>query len=150
MAAGGRTLRFTLLGDLFLIVHAHVDPDPREWSFLMDESRGNVQRFRRCLVSSGDSKLNAKQRSDLGDFVKSNECTVAVLLDSAVTRGIVTALGWVTGNKYRAFGSDDIERAVTFLGSTLDPAKIREEIRRMLREMQQAPAAGVVEKRPNA
>lgn len=139
MGSGGRTLRFAAVDDVFLIVHAHVDPDPREWSRLMDESRANVHRLRRCLVSSADSKLTAKQRSDLGEFVKNHECNVAVLVDSAVTRGIVTALGWVTG-KYRAFGSDDIEGAVAYLGSGVDPAKIREEMRSMRREMLQAKA----------
>ena len=29
MAGGGRTLRFALVEDLFLIVHARLDPDPR-------------------------------------------------------------------------------------------------------------------------
>jgi hypothetical protein len=134
MGSGGRTLRYASVDDIFLIVHAHVDPDPTEWNLLMEQSRASVRRYRRCLVSSADSKLTAKQRNDLGEFVKTNECNVAVLVDSALTRGMVTALGWVTG-RYRAFNSDDVEGAVAYLESEVAPAKIREEIRSMRKEM---------------
>jgi len=140
MASGGRTLRFALVEDLFLIVHAPVDPEPRDWSVLMAQSRASARGFRRCLVSSGDAKLTAKQRGELAAFVKGHECKVAVLLDSAVTRGMVTALGWVTG-KYRAFGSEDIEGAAAYLGTQLDPARIRDEILTMRREMRHTHAA---------
>jgi len=140
MAGGGRTLRFALVEDLFLIVHAPVDPDPRDWSLLMLESHGSMHRVTRVLVSSADTKLTAKQRGELGDFIKNHECKVAVLVDSAVTRGIVTALGWITG-KYRAFASEDIEGALEYLRSRPDSARIRDEIRLMRKEMQHARAA---------
>jgi len=139
MASGGRTLRFARLEDLLLIVHAPIDPDPREWNVLMAESRPKEHGIRRCLVSSADAKLTAKQRGELADFLKHHDCRVAVLLDSAVTRGMVTALGWVTG-KYRAFPSNDIEGALAYLDAQLDPARIRDEILAMRREMRQTHA----------
>jgi hypothetical protein len=139
MGSGGRTLRFAQIDDLFLIVHAHADPDPRDWALLMDESRTSARRFRRSLVSSGDAKLTPKQRSELAEFVRGHECKIAVLLDSAITRGMVTALGWVTG-KYRAFDSNDIEGAAAYLGTQLEPARIRDEILSMRKEMRQAHA----------
>jgi hypothetical protein len=140
MAGGGRTLRFAVVDDLFLIVHAPVDPDPREWSRLMLESHASMHRVSRVLVSSADSKLTPKQRGELADYVKNHECKVAVLLDSAITRGMVTALGWVTG-KYRAFPSDGIEGALSYLSSRLDSATVRDAIRLMRKEMQHAHAA---------
>ena len=132
MAFVGRTLKFTRIDDLLLIVHSPVDPDLEEWNTLMVESRTIVHPYRRCLVYSADVKLRAKQRSQLADVVNGLDLKVAVLADSAVTRGMVTALGWVTG-KYRAFPLEGIEAAVTYLGGNLDPAKVRAEIQTLQR-----------------
>jgi hypothetical protein len=140
MLSQGRTLRFSKIDDLLLIVHAPVDPDPHEWSVMIQESRAHAFGYRRVLVFGANVRLKASQRSELADFVNSNHVKVAVLVDSAVARGMVTALGWVTG-KYRAFPSDDIEAAIAYLGGNLDIAKIRDEVRSIQRDLLQGSSA---------
>jgi hypothetical protein len=134
MLSQGRTLRFAKMDDLLLIVHAPVDPDPREWRVMIEESRARAFGCRRVLVFGSNARLTASQRSELADFVKRQDVKVAVLVDSAMARGMVTALGWVTG-KYRAFPSGDIEAAVAYLGGNLDISSVREEVRSMQRDL---------------
>jgi hypothetical protein len=140
MPSEGRTLRFTKVDDLLLVVHALVDPDPHEWSAMIAESRARAHGYRRVLVVASNVRLKASQRSELADFVNSNDVKVAVLVDSAVARGMVTALGWVTG-KYRAFPTDDIEAAIAYLGGHLDIAIVRDEVRSMQRDLLQGRSA---------
>jgi hypothetical protein len=134
MASNERTLKFTKIDDLLLIVHAPVNPDPHEWHALMKEGRAHGHLYRRALVLSSNAMLHAKQRSELADFINGRDLKVAVLADSPVARGVVTALGWITG-KYRAFPLDGVEAAVAYLGGNLDVARIRDEIGLMKTEL---------------
>jgi hypothetical protein len=137
MASTARSLMFTILGDTLLVVHGPMDPEPEEWRELMAASRSTAQSYRRCLVLAGGVTLKAKQRSELADLVNTNGCRVAVLIDSAIARGMVTALGWVTGNKYRAFAMGAIDDAMAYLGGNLDPVEVHGTIDSMREQMSQ-------------
>jgi hypothetical protein len=66
MASDERTLKFSRIDDLFLIVHGPVNPDPRDWKALMEEGRIQGHLYRRALVFSSNVMLNAKQRPGSG------------------------------------------------------------------------------------
>ena len=140
MAFDGRTLRFSKIDDLLVIVHAPMDPDPGEWKTMIEACRARADSFRRCLVLASSVKLTPSQRGQLAHLVNRQDVKVAVLVDSAVSRGMVTALGWVTG-KYRAFAEDGIESAVAYLGGDLNAVRVRDEIRSMQTELGRAKSA---------
>ena len=126
---------YAILGDLLIVVHAPINPDPGEWRALMEASRANAHRYGRCLVLAGSVTLTAGQRAELADLVNAKGFRVAVLIDSAVTRGMVTALGWVTGNKYRAFGPRAIDDALGWIGGGLQGSDVQRLVQSMRGQM---------------
>ena len=50
-----------VLGDVLIVVHAPINPDPGEWRALMEASRANAHRYGRCLVFAGSVTLTAGQ-----------------------------------------------------------------------------------------
>lgn len=127
------TLAYTHIDDLYVVVHPTADPAPDHWTHMIEDVISLHGRLTGCLVVAGNVKLDARQRSQLADVLRGEKIQVAVLISSPVTRGIVTALGWLVGG-YRAFEMSRLEDAMDHLGI---PVGRRDRVRATVAEMRQ-------------
>lgn len=95
-------------------VHHTRPPTDEQWNRLIalcSKQEGPI----RILVESHGGAPNAKQRKALHDALAGRDLRSAVLTDSMVARGIVTALAWI-GISLRAFPLQDYSSAAEYLG----------------------------------
>jgi hypothetical protein len=74
----------------------------------------------------GEPNLSATQRAAMTQTVKDQNVRVAALVESAIARGVVTAMSWVFPY-FKAFKPEDVARALEHLGT--DPDSAAEVIR---------------------
>jgi hypothetical protein len=127
--------------EIFLLVIGRDDPTDAEWNaWLAFVAARPVRPRARVIVHSAGGGPDATQRSALAGTMKERPKTrVAVLVDSAVGRGIVTALGWLYGN-FTAFDTPDIAGALSYLdlAPTWAPA-VRRRIAALVASARDAP-----------
>ena len=108
-------LRWKVIGETMLIVHTRKAPPAAEWDEYIAACWALGHHMQRCLVLA-DISLSPTQRTQVADVVKAAGTTlVVVVTTSAVARGAVTALGWMTG-VHKAFSPRSFEAAVSALG----------------------------------
>ncbi len=111
-----KTIAWRTLDDLLIIAHSDATVTEAEtkeiFVALENPSVKSV-----IVHAGGKVVLDARTRSDLAKVVKEHELQVVVLTDSAMQRGVVTALGWVTG-RHSSFAPSDIDGAFDHLGLT--------------------------------
>jgi hypothetical protein len=128
-----KTMACTQSGDVFVLVHGPVDPAPEEWARIIE--LGRASRLPKHLVVAGEVQLSPRQRSQVAETLREFPCKAAVMLSSPVTRGMVTAIGWLTG-KHRAFGMGDLEGALSYLGVPLaDHGRVKDAVATLKREL---------------
>jgi hypothetical protein len=137
------TLAYTHIDDLYIVVHPSADPAPEHWTPMIDDVIRLRGRLTGCLVVAGNIKLDARQRSQLAEALRDQKIQVAVLISSPVTRGIVTALGWLVGG-YRAFEMSRLEDAIDYLGiSVARSDRVRATVAEMRQRLNEARKAAV-------
>lgn len=91
----GRTMQFRAVEDVFVVVHKADPPTEQEWEEYVDYCIALPQSCNKTLVLTLGGGPNAKQRNALQKrFLVEHPMTVAVMTDSTMVRGIVTALNW--------------------------------------------------------
>lgn len=117
----GATMCATFVGDVMLVVHAEVAPAADEWSAYCNYAgatramaAGNLKTL---VITVSDGGPNARQRSEYKDKVAGTGNRVAVLCGGSVTRAILTAMSWFNPDM-QAFGVDEINRALSYLGAS--------------------------------
>jgi hypothetical protein len=113
---------------LYLSVLQGAAPTDPEWDRWITMSLARVGLDQRVIVESHNSGPNATQRKSLADAMRNEDVRVAVLTESTLVRGIVTALAWL-GIPQRAFPMDGHRQAGKFLELTPD------ELERALAEL---------------
>ena len=109
------SLRFDIVDQVMLIVHADVPPSASDWARLLVVRDANRAKLRSTLVIAPPrASINAAQRADVVKFMKETGTGVAVLTDSALVRGVAMAVGFL-GVKVRAFAPNALTSALTFL-----------------------------------
>jgi hypothetical protein len=104
------------------MIHAVFDsPDDNEWRKLLDYLTAHRDTLKGTIVVvHGDNGLTAKQRSGLAEVIKGMRpgFRSAVMTESRVTRGVLTALNWLTKKQddSGAFALSDFDGAAAFLG----------------------------------
>ena len=69
------------------------------------------------LVIAREATLTAKQRTEVAEVVNRRKLKGAVILTSAIQRGVVTAIGWlVGGDRLRSYAPKEMDAALEFLG----------------------------------
>jgi hypothetical protein len=91
------TFGYDYVDDVMVTVHKAVDPSEEDWSRMVADLAAKLRELRGNLVLAGDIKLTARQRKGVADAVRGSKLKVAVLTESAVTRGILRAIGWLGG-----------------------------------------------------
>lgn len=100
-------------------VHDEQAPTDAEWDRWLQLLRERAGRDARAFVETRGGGPNAKQRKLLADAVKDLDLRCAILSDSMVVRGMVTAIAWL-GVPLRAFTPGEFRPAAEYLGLTHD------------------------------
>jgi len=121
-----------------LIVHADMPPSDTDWARMVVVRNANRERLRSNLVVAPPRAIiNASQRADVAEFMKSTGSSVAVVTDSALVRGIARAVGFL-GVQVRAFPPSELANALNYL--VIPPSRHADMQRRI--EGMQAQLAG--------
>jgi len=123
-------IAFARVQDVLLLCtgrHDFGDQDLASWL-----ERLALDDYRCLLISSrGHSGFTSKQRSRVAEYWKQSgrkPPRVALLSDSAVSRGIVVAIGWSLDNPTKAFAPQDLAGALGFLGTSAPAAEIAQQL----------------------
>lgn len=105
------------------MVVVQVDAPGDDWGKMVEFCLAHKNVIRSSIVFvHGEGGPSAKQRSDLADAVKvmRRGMPVAVLSDSRVTRGVLTAINWLTKkqDESRAFPLNGFAEAMAFIGAS--------------------------------
>jgi hypothetical protein len=95
-----------------VVVHEREDPTSEEWDAYIAACRQLGRRIKRVLVLTAGGSLNARQRKEVEALF--GKVPIAVLTDSIVARGAVTALSWFNV-PIAAFPPSQVERALDHL-----------------------------------
>ncbi|MCX4240264.1 SpoIIAA family protein [Paraliomyxa miuraensis] len=116
-----------VVDDVVIAVHTKENPTDEDWDRYGDVANGvmNVHGSVKMLVYSIGGGPNSLQRNKANEAFRDRPQQVAVMLNSAMTRGIVTALSWFNP-AIKAFNLEQLEEACTYLGvprGQLDPVR---------------------------
>lgn len=117
---------------LYLLAMGDEPTTDAEISRWIDECRPRRGKQVRALVDAGKSNLSPSQRKAIADMAGDLrlDYRAAVLTDSILTRGIVTALSWL-GATQRAFAPADLAGAFLYL--ELSGTEIEQALRELPR-----------------
>ena len=120
---------------VFTVVYGADAPTNEEWTrclALFQERAGQPSRF---LVQTHGGGPDAKQRKVLADTLRNEDARIAVMTDSILARGILTALAWL-GLPQRGFALHDLRAAAEYLGlSSEELQHAGEELARLRYEL---------------
>jgi len=102
---------------VYALVYGEESPTDEEWTHCVALCRERAGRDSRFLVETRGGGPDAKQRRMLAEAMHNEDTRVAVLTDSFVARGILTALAWL-GLPQRGFGLQDLRAAGSYLELT--------------------------------
>lgn len=120
---------------LFTVVYGVDAPTEEEWTRCLALFREREGRETRFLVESRGGGPDAKQRKTLAETLRNADTRVAVMTDSIVARGILTALAWL-GLPQRGFALHDLRAASEYLGlSSEELQHAGEELARLRYEL---------------
>jgi|SoiMethySBSTD1v2_1073268.scaffolds.fasta_scaffold07836_11 hypothetical protein len=130
-------------GSVYLLVHAPGIPRDEDWDeFIKDVTSAVLSGI---VVVAGAAKLTPKQRVDVQRWFEKNGVKGSVVTDSAVARGVVTALGWFKV-KLRAFSPREIDHAFDYVEIPTDQRAgaraMIERLERALKDQHEPSAAG--------
>lgn len=126
-------------GNFIIGVHSTENPSNEEWEGYLAAGRAALaaEGSVRSLAYSLGGGPNSLQRSQTNELFKGSPQRVAVMLNSALTRGVVTALSWFNP-EIRAFNLEQLDAACEYLG--LSPEKTR-EVEALIKQMLEAMTA---------
>jgi hypothetical protein len=116
------SMRYDKTADGIMVQVVSSSPTDDEWRKLLDFMGVHKSALRAVIVFvHANDGLSAKQRSELAEVLKGMRrgFRTAVMTDSQVTRGILTALNWLTKKQddSKTFAPDAFDDAMTFLGA---------------------------------
>ncbi len=103
----------------------HGAPTDKEWSDMLAAIESRSKTLKSALaVSRSEASPSSKQREALARTLKAtrSDLRFALLTDSRMARGVLTAINWLTGNHgtTAAFSTRELEEALTFIQLTPD------------------------------
>jgi hypothetical protein len=119
---------------VYVTVLCGVPPTDEEWDRWIELILRRKGHDVRVLVEAHDTGPDAKQRKTISDALKGEDLRAAVMTESTIARGIVTALAWL-GVPQRAFGVNQYAQAANYLELThAELEQILEVLPRLRRE----------------
>lgn len=120
----------TAVGNIVVGFHTRDNPNDDDWTAYLECGRVLLEEHERIgiLAYSLGGGPNAVQRGEVNEMFKDTPQRVAVMLDSRMARGAVTALSWFN-NKIHAFKLDQQDEALAHLGATPEQVtRVKEEL----------------------
>jgi hypothetical protein len=119
----GTTLSYDGMGSLVLFVITDLTPGRDEWRQYVDFLKERVSQHgsARLVVVAGSGAPDSLQRQYLSEAVSPKQLRTAVISDSLVARGVVTAFRWY-GLEVSAYKSSAIDDAYRYVGVTSEEA----------------------------
>jgi hypothetical protein len=108
------TLAFEFTNEFLIIVHTAVVPSDEDWRRMVDHTLAQAA-LRGTLVVSPGAKPNPTMRSDIRSMHEHFGTKTAVITDSVVSKGVMTALSWFNV-PIKGFSPDQLDEALTYLG----------------------------------
>lgn len=104
---------------VYVFVVWELEPTDSEWADFLDACRLRANKDIRALIESYGAGPNAKQRKELSHLLAELhiDYRAAILTDSLISRGIVTAFAWL-GVTQRAFPPRHYTEAGSYLQYT--------------------------------
>jgi hypothetical protein len=128
----GKTIADELVGNILVVVHTHLPPDPTEWTVHCGEIAARRAALRGVVVMANGSGPSASQRHELREaWGGDTPPPIAVMSHSLVARGVLTALNWFMANRLKPFSENDFAGAFGYL--KLDGASGQEVLATMRR-----------------
>ena len=110
------------------VVHAPVRPEQSHWDEFMEDVRAQ-QGLTGAVVMANNSRLTPLQRAEIQKWYEANKARGALVTNSRMMRGIVTAMNWFNVDM-RAFSPEDLDDALGFVRL---PSDSWDNARRVLR-----------------
>ncbi|WP_181197792.1 STAS/SEC14 domain-containing protein [Enhygromyxa salina] len=121
------------MDDVHLAVHGPDDPDATDWEGYLGAARKILETYEtpRVLVYTLGGGPSGTQRSMLNKINEGLSPRVAVMLESRMARGTVTALSWFNPS-IKAFSLTEIDKALAHLELTGDVAgRVKRQLDRL-------------------
>jgi hypothetical protein len=116
---------------MLVVVHAPVEPATKDWNEFMEEVRTHVD-IRGVMILANNSRLTPIQRAEIKGWYQEHKVRGALVTDSMMMRGIVTAMNWF-GIEAKAFPSDGLDAAMEYIGV---PPASRANVLMMVRKLE--------------
>lgn len=102
---------------LVIVMHAQASPSAEDWSEMVRTMGRLAPSGRmRTLVFTDGASPNSAQRAELADALHDIAVPIAVVTDSIIARGAVTAFRWLGQRRMRSFSTDEQRAALEHLG----------------------------------
>jgi hypothetical protein len=118
-----------------VVVLGSKPPSDADWNLLVEAHKQGWPR--RGLVVTAGGGPTAVQRQAVLDATGGKGIPAAILTDSMMVRGIVTAISWFA-SQVRAFPPHDLEGALHHLGITMPVAAVQRVIDELKGELERA------------
>lgn len=123
------TMAWCRLGNIAVGVHNPGQPSDQEWEGWLGMCREMIEQgqLQGCLVWTAGGAPNSKQRAMVKSVPGLLPVPIAIMTDSRVARGVITALSWL-GKAIKPFPANDLQGALEYLGSQQAAAEVQAEI----------------------
>ncbi len=119
---GNATHEWLVVGDVLVTCSRDGVIDDANWANYMEFLNSSAKFRINLSLTSSKASITAIQRKAASDVLKARNVTAIVLTDSALARGIVTALTWL-GTNVRAYSYADVPQAIRALEVSDDVGK---------------------------
>jgi hypothetical protein len=129
-----RTLSFGSFMSCVILVHSKAAPSDKDWNKYVEFLKLQKKPETKILVvgKAGTPPPSAAQRAKLTSVFGKVGVPTAVLTDSQIARGAVTALNWIFPQKLSAFPTERLEDALAHLGL---PVGFAPDIRKVINSL---------------
>jgi hypothetical protein len=103
--SGNLLIQLALTGDV---------PPPRFEEYLKVLSTRDITHI--LSIARGSSSINSVQRKKGADIARDRNIKIAVVLDNAITRGLVTAFSWL-GIPMKSYRPENLDEAIDYLAA---------------------------------
>lgn len=114
-------MAFEMVGSTIVIVYGATPPSDKEYLACLGELEKRARVITGALVYSlGGGPLKAAQRQAAARVWREapHKPKVAVLTDSALVRGVFTAVAWIIGEQIKSLPCSDVAAAAEYLGES--------------------------------
>jgi hypothetical protein len=128
------TIAFMFLNDLLILYYSEKNPTDPEWDAWIACVKQRAHSA--MLIWSDGGAPNPSQRARLVDGTDAGPAPrppLALLTDSALVRGMMTAFAWLRGRHQpmKAFPQRELDQALAWLGVSFPSGRVQAELMRL-------------------